>query len=528
MRNISGGPQPNGRPGFTAGQSTGASAMKRIGLIQILQETNCFNPVLTVQADFENFGVGSGGEVLTKYGEVGEIGGFMEGLTQWPEAVEPVGVLRLQAWSGGPAAPRTQAWFGEMLAEQLGKAGRLDGLLVALHGAMMGADEPDMDGWLLEKIRGIVGPAMPVVASLDLHACVTERMIRNATALVAYLTFPHLDQRETGVRAARVLRRIFAGAKPVSSLVRLPMITGGELQSTFVPPLQSIFQQLVESESHPDVLGAAILMTQAYLDLPKLGWSVLVVTDRAPDLGHRLADELAARCWPVREQLVQKFLQAPACLDRALVCPGHPVVIADGADATNSGGGGDSVHLLKEMIGRRIPGGALTIMVDPPAVAHAHAAGPGGAFDFAVGGKRDHVFSSPLAIRGQVAALNAKAAYTLTGHGGNNLKINMGRAAVVRVADVTLLLVECPGPGSTPLMYRCVGLEPKDFKVVIVKSPAGFRAEFAPFAADIILSDCPGCASSRFAELPYRKINRPLWPLDQIDDWRKVDWIKGG
>ena len=102
----------------------------------------------------------------------------------------------------------------------------------------------------------------------------------------------------------------------------------------------------------------------------------------------------------------------------------------------------------------------------------------------------------------------------------------MGRAAVVQVADVTLLLVERPGPGSTPLMYRCVGLEPKGFKVLIVKSPAGFRAEFGPFAADIILSDCPGCASSRFASLPYRKIARPLWPLDPIDDWREVAWTR--
>jgi microcystin degradation protein MlrC len=102
----------------------------------------------------------------------------------------------------------------------------------------------------------------------------------------------------------------------------------------------------------------------------------------------------------------------------------------------------------------------------------------------------------------------------------------MGRAAVVRVADVTLLLVEKPGPGSTPLMYRCVGLEPKEFKIVIVKSPAGFRAEFGPFAADIILSDCPGCASGRFSSLPYTRIHRPLWPLDRIGSWRAVAWIK--
>ena len=274
------------------------------------------------------------------------------------------------------------------------------------------------------------------------------------------------------------------------------------------------------------MLSAAILMTQAYLDVPKLGWAVLIVTDNRPELGSQLADGFAAQCWPIREQLMMQFLEAPACLDRALACQGQPAVIADGADATNSGGGGDSVHLLREMIGRSIPGGALTIMVDPQAVAHAHGAGAGGAFAFAVGGKRDHVFSQPLKIEGKVGSLHEKAGYLLTGHGGNNLKIDMGRAAVVQVADVTLLLVERPGPGSTPLMYRCVGLEPKDFKIVIVKSPQGFRAEFGPFAADIILSDCPGCASSRFASLPYRKINRPLWPLDQIGDWREVAWIR--
>src|ERR1019366_9219881 len=104
-------------------------------------------------------------EVLTRYGAVGELGGFIQGLRKWPEPVQPVGVLRLQAWSGGPAARRTKAWFGQMLTQELRKAKRLDGLLVALHGAMMGVDEPDLDGWLLGKIRGIVGPEMPVVAT---------------------------------------------------------------------------------------------------------------------------------------------------------------------------------------------------------------------------------------------------------------------------------------------------------------------------------------------------------------------------
>jgi len=500
--------------------------MRRIGIIQIRQETNCFNPILSTRRDFENYGVGTGREVLSKYGNVGEIDGFVKGLKKWPGGAEPVGVLRLQACAGGPAARSTKKWFVKMLTEQLGKAKRLDGLLVALHGAMMGEDEPDIEGLLLETIRGIVGPTMPIVATLDLHAYMTERMIRHASALVGYHTFPHVDQPQTGERAAGVLGKLFSGAAPVSTLARIPMITGGELQSTFVPPLASLYRQLERLERRPDVLSAAIYMTQAYLDVPQLGWSVLIVTDGdAAGLGRRAADDLAARCWPVRTRLMEKFLTAPACIDRALARKGRPVVIADGADATNSGAGGDSVHMLKEMMGRKIPGGALTIMVDPKAVAHATRAGAGQPFRFAVGGKRDHVFSQPLNVTGRVTSLHKKAGYVLTGHGGNNLRIDMGRAAVIQIADVTLLLVEKPGPGSTPLMYRCVGLEPKDFKVVIVKSPLGFRADFGPFAADIILSDCPGCASSRFSSLPYRKINRPLWPLDKIPNWRAVDWI---
>ena len=499
--------------------------MKRIGIIQILQETNCFNPVLSMPADFENFGVGTGGEVLTKYGDVGEMGGFLEGLKEWTEPVEPVGLLRLQAWSGGPSAPVTQAWFLGLLAEQLQAAPKLDGLLVALHGAMVGVGEPDMEGAFLEKMRVLVGPSVPIVATLDLHAYVTPRMTRFADALVPYHTFPHMDLRQTGVRAARVLRRIFAGAKPATTLLRLPMITGGETQNTFIPPLEPIFRRLQEAESRPEVLSAAILMTQAYLDVPQLGWTILIVTDGQPALGARLAAELAPLCWAVREQLVIEYASAAAAMDRALAVQGNPVVLADGADATNSGAGGDSVHLLKEMLGRKIPGGGLTIMVDPQAVACAAAAGEGGAFKFAVGGKRDTLFSKPLPISGKVVALR-EAKYVLNGHAANNLPIDMGRAAVIRAADVTLLLVEKPGPGSTPLMYRCVGLEPKDFKVVVVKSPAGFRAEFGPFAAEMILTDCPGCASSHFDRLPFRQISRPLWPIDNIDDWRAVAWTR--
>lgn len=499
--------------------------MKKIAVIQIWQETNGFNPVLTTRSDFESFGVGLGTDVLTKFGNTGEIAGFFEGIKQWPESAKPIGIVRALAWPGGKLSVETKAWLTHMLREQLRRNGPYDGILFSLHGALQAEDETDVDGNLLEIIRTDLGPAIPVVATVDLHAHITRRMLTNANAIVAYHTSPHLDQRQTGLRAAHVLEKILAGARPKYGHVRLPMISIAETQITGSAWLRPIRDRLQALENQPEILSAAVLMTQAWLDVPELGWSALIVMDNHADLAQSLAKEIATMCWARRMDMAKvKFLSAEASVKLALDCPGHPVVIADGADATNSGACGDSTHLLQAMISQHIPGQTLTIMVDPAAVAHAMKAGAGSAFHFAVGGKRDRVFSRPVVISGTVLAIRP-ARYVLTGHGGDHLPIDMGMSATIRVGDVTVFLVERPGPGSTPLMYRCVGLEPKDFKIVVVKSPAGFRAEFEPFAADIILADCPGCASPRFDQLPFKRIHRPIWPLDDIDDWISVPWI---
>lgn len=498
----------------------------RIGLLQILQESNSFNPVRTELDEFEKFGIGLGPRVLERFADVDEIGGFVEGLREWPGGAEPVGIIRAQGWSSGPMSAKTRRWFIDAVREQLHQAGRLDAILFALHGSMVGEDDDTVDGSFLETVRAVVGPSVPVVATVDLHANLTRRVLSQADAVVPYHTAPHLDRRQTGARAARVLARILGGATPVCASVRLPMLAVSEAMVSTGPVLGPVFEHLRALEQRPDVLSAGVLMTQGWLDVPDLGWSTLAVTDAKPDLARELADELAEACWALREDLTCDYYSAKDSIDRALACGGKPVVIADGPDATNSGAPGDGTHLLRELIARDVPSGALTIMVDPDAVAHAIRAGEGGAFRMPVGGKRDNVFSDPLPVEGRVLS-TGPAQYVLTGHGGDNLAVDMGQSAAVRVKDVTILFIEKTAPGGTPMMYRCVGLEPADFKIVIVKSPAGFRADFEPFAADIILSDCPGCASPHYDRLPYKRISRPLWPIDEIDDWRGVEWVRG-
>jgi len=504
-------------------------AGKRIGILQVWQESNHFNPVETEEADFRHFGYGEGRQGLDRFASGEEVGGFVEGLDAWGDPPEPVGLMFAQAWPGGPLTSRTKAWLVERIEHQLRAAGPLDGVLFSLHGAHVAEDELDVDGLLLQYVRSSLGPKVPLVATLDLHAYLTERMLQSADVLVAYHASPHIDRRQTGHRAAAVLARLLEGARPACAAVRLPMLATGEQATTSGPALADLFQRVQRMESKPGVLSTAVLMVQPHLDVPRLGWSTLVYTEQDLGLAEQCAEELADRCWQARSQLQAQytFHDSVESVEMALRQSGKPVIIADGGDSTNSGAPGDSVFLLRELIGGPIPDGALTILVDPVAVAHAQSVGEGGRFAFAVGGKRDHVFSQPLPVEGRVLFVRP-AKYVLSGHGADALPIDMGLAAAVRIRDVTLLLVERVGPGSSPMMYRCVGLEPEDFKIVVVKSPAGFRHEFEPFAAGIILSACPGCASPHLAQLPYRRITRPLWPLDNIEDRHAAAWCSDG
>lgn len=502
--------------------------MKRIAILQVVQESNSFNPIATTRTDFERFGVAEGGDVISQYGSVGEIGGFLQGLDSWNEPVEPVGIVRFQANPGGPVDAATLDWILTSVAYHLESAGALDGALFALHGAMIGEDEDDIEGCICTIVRDILGPDIPIVVTLDLHAYLTPRLAQKASALVAYHTSPHVDLRETGVRGANVLGRILAGAQPVFAAQTLPMISIAEVQQTSGDILGPIFAVVSELEKRRDVLSAGVLMTQCWLDVPELGWSTFVIADADMQLAEEMAEELADACWRVRDELTGRFHSAKECIRLANAHSGSPVIVADGADSTNSGSTGDSTFLLAEMLARGVPGGGLVIIVDPEAVAQAKTIGSVGRFRFAVGGKRAPSYYSPVEVEGTVESISA-ARYILTGHGGVNLPIDMGTGAVIRAADVTILLVESAGPGGTPLMYRCVGLEPTDYKIVVVKSPAGFRAEYGGFASMVLLSDCAGCASPRLSELPFTRISRPLIPIDilkrRIDaTWSKTRW----
>ena len=498
----------------------------RIAVGQLWQETNTFNRNATTFADFENWGVALGDQVIEEFGRTGELGGFLEEFGRREPDVSYHGLARFACWPWGSVDRETWERIQAAFRDGLNAADSIDAVFIALHGAMAADGEEDLTGALLQTIRSQVGAEVPIVGTLDLHANVTRRMIESADLLVGYHACPHLDSAQTGARAAAGLADILKSCITPTTLWRkLPMITAAENHNTFTGIPAPWYRRLEEWERDEDVLSAGLYMAMPWFDAGDLGWTITLTTRSRKSRYKKMIEELAADCWQRRGAMedVERFPPSEV-VDRALQHDGHPIVVGDGADATNSGAPGDQTHLLREFLKRdRIPHGALTFLVDPDAVSLAFKLGTGNPFLAMVGAAFAPEYAEPVELRGTVERL-LDVQFTLDGHIGNNLPIRMGRGAVIRAGNVCVLLTERTGPGSTPKLYETAGLDPKTFGIVVAKSPAGFRAEYEPFAAGMELADCPGAASPHWKRLNFFRVNRPLWPLDEIHETGEARW----
>lgn len=495
--------------------------MKRIAVGQFLQETNTLNPVATELADFEAWGLARGPAVMERYGSVGELAGFADLPDLLGEKVEWVGLARAVAWSGGPLSVEARMRLEQELLHGL-TAAPVDGILLSLHGAQAAADEPDVAGAVLAAVRRRVGPVIPVVATLDLHANVTARMAQSADLLVGYHTFPHVDQYNCGRRAARGLaRRLAGGPRPRISAWKIPMVVGTEGRSTDRGIQAALWSRITAAEEEAPVWSVGLYMVQPWFDVPGLGWTLYqAFQGERPPLSPT---ETAAACWDTRRHREIDYLPPDEVVAAARRIAGGPVIVSESHDATNSGAPGDSPLLLAAFIREEIgEGGGLVFCVDPQAVGRCWQAGTGRELDLEIGGRCDP-YSRPLAVRARIEDLG-EVRFRLSGHGGHNLPVDMGRMARVRVRDTVVVLVEKTGPGSSPELYRVAGAEPQTFKLVAAKSPEGFRRDYESFAAGILYCAAPGCASPFLGNLAFRSVSRPLFPFDDPASMHEARW----
>ncbi|MFW5896925.1 MAG: M81 family metallopeptidase [Bacillota bacterium] len=489
--------------------------MSKIVIGQISHETNAFSPIATDMARFDQRTLARGDEILDMFGETRTpLGGFLRACEDagWT----PVPTISAAAVpSGLVTAGAFDALLGE-LTERIEEAAPVAGILLALHGAMVAENAPDAEGAILSAVREAVGDDVPVVCTLDYHANVTDTMVREATGLFGYNTYPHVDGYERGLEAAGFLNRLLRGEIRPTTRLRRPDIAPAVVPArTGWGPMKELMERAFEWEEHPDVVNASAYGGFVYSDIPEAGLAFLATTDGDPDLATEIVEDLSGRAWEIRGQFVAEMMSPSEAVSRALEIEGAPVVLADVADNTGGGASGDGTAVLKALADAGWPDAAVITIPDPEAVAHAFSVGIGGVFDCKIGGKIDDLHGHPLRVRGNIRVLS-DGEFVHRGPMSTGLRSYMGRSAVVRVGETDIVINENRFQPVDPAAPRSVGVDPAHKKVVVLKSAVHYRASYEPLAAEIIEVDGPGLSSPNLERFRFRNLRRPVFPLDEM------------
>jgi microcystin degradation protein MlrC len=364
---------------------------------------------------------------------------------------------------------------------------------------------------VLATVRKMVGRNCPIVATIDLHANVSETMAECADVLVGYDTYPHTDMAARGAEAVTVLCRLLEGETLHRAHIKLPLLTAPQSQATDEEPTRSVMAALAEVERRPGIVTASIAMGFAYADCADLGASVLV-HGVDPDAVARAAEDLASALWARRAEFRPALLPP----DRIAAAIGTdaltPVVLLDPADNVGGGSAGDGTVILAELL-RCGAEDAAIVMYDPQAAAIAAAAGIGGRFEGLVGGKTDDAHGAPVEVAGEVV-FAGDASFRHSGSYMTGFVTRMGITAVVRAGGVRIVLTSLRTMPFDIEQLRCVGIEPAGQRVIVAKSAIAWRSAFGAVAGSVFTIDAPGVATSNLERVPYRHRPRPLYPLE--------------
>jgi microcystin degradation protein MlrC len=493
----------------------------RLAIGGLAHETNSFSPVPTTLDAFRRRSYLTG-EVVVRQSRAGR--GVLGGIVA---AAEDAGATLLPTLfaAAPPAGPVTRDAFDHLRAALLDRlrAHRrspwpLDGIALALHGAMIAEDEEDADGALLTAVRDLAGPDVPLVAVLDSHANVTPAMVAACDLLLTYDTYPHLDAYERGREAvARCLDIRRGHLRPVAALRALPLLAPLPTQRTDGPtPMAEVMTLAHQLESEPEVVAVAVAGGFPYGDAPRAGVSVTATTDGDWRRAGAVANRIAHAIWERRERFRPTGISPDEAIDRALAAPpGRPTVLADVADNPGAGAPGDGTRILARLLERGVRDAAVGALPDPRAVAAAVAAGPGARIRLSLGGGVDSRGGPPLDVTATVRTVG-DGVFANAGpmaHGGTT---RLGRTALLAVDGVEVVVCERPVQAADPALFRAVGIEPGARRIVVLKSSVHFRAAFATLAGQIVEVEAGGLSSSDLASFPYRRVRRPIAPLDPM------------
>jgi microcystin degradation protein MlrC len=395
------------------------------------------------------------------------------------------------------------------LLDDLRAALPVDVVLLGLHGAMVADGYDDCEGDLLQRVRAIVGPDAVVGAELDPHHHLSAAMVQHADVLVAFKEYPHTDALERGLELVDLCvstheRRI----RPVAAVVDCEMLV---MMHTTREPARSFVERIQALEGQDGILSISVTHGFAWGDVADMGTKVLVYADGDASNAQRVARTLADELIAMRDALGLPWPGVDAALDEALAIEGAPVVLADSADNPGGGAPGDSTFILQRLVERRIAPACLGPLWDPVAVRIAFDAGIGARLKLRIGGKIGPLSGTPLDLDVTVEALHAEMMMSSL---SNSVAALGDCACVATEGGVRIVLISLRNQAIGTDLFSQLGVDLAAMKIVVVKSSQHFHAAYSKVARHVIYVGAPGVVSADLKSLPYRKIKRPKWPID--------------
>ncbi|NQV84286.1 MAG: M81 family metallopeptidase [Rhodospirillales bacterium] len=505
---------------------------KRIALLGFHLESNAFAPVCPEES-FRTLCYLAGDEILADLkSEVPkqpvEISGFSGEMERLGTLWEPVPIVVAASEPNGPC---DQAFFDATLSEmrrRLKGAGSLDGVYVSAHGGMTATQSPDPDGELLQMVRDAVGPDVPVIATLDLHANVSHTMVTATDVLISYITNPHVDQAERAQEAARAMVNMFAGMRPVTAAVRLPITAPTVTLLTARGPYADLINYGQQTKTD-EILNVSVVAGFVFSDLAKCGMTVLVTARSDLAAARALAQDIATRAWDMRERFQTQLTSLDDAIEMAVQNANDKtrpaLIFADVADNPGGGGRGNTTWILSALYDAGATGVLFGIFYDPALARAAFEAGEGAEFQAVFNAETASEFSKRFEAAAVVIALSDGECIGRRGLWAGR-SLGLGPTALLQLNGIKVVVVSNRKQCAEPRFFEMFGLDIADARTVVVKSRGHFRAGFDEFFDDdhVIEVDVPGLTSPVLSRFDFKNLPRPTIPLDPDATWGGPKW----
>jgi len=488
-----------------------------------MQETDTFNPVPTTLQDFENFGLLEGAQILANVEPNGPVSGYLEAVAASGAPIETIPIIRANAQSGGRLSTDTLDDLCKRIHTGIVNAGVLDGLMVILHGAASAEEVDDVEGHILSVIHHSIGKPTPLALLLDHHANITSRMMTHADIVMGFRTQPH-DPFETGRDLTRLAIDVWQQqTRPTMAWRKIPMVTHQEQYLTARGPMKLWFDEARRMEQDGLALTASPFPMQPWLDVDEGGWSVVVVTNDNHALAERLADELADLAWSLRFEFMKlENMPSDDAVRFADDRTKGTILLSDTGDSVLGGAMGDSTVILESVLRLNPQNSALIPMTDPVAARKLAAEGVGSTVTLQLGGWSNDFFTS-VGVTGTVRAVS-EGKIELSGLPQGS--VNMGISVALDCGHAMVMVTEFSGVGGIhPDIYRRLGVEPKDYQMIVMKTASNFQY-MKDITSTFVRVATPGPTQSDVFSLPWKRIPRPIFPIDVIETRFQAEFLQ--